>query len=172
MSIFRKLFYSFRKPKFDIVVTHTGSVTGPGKVVPAATLPGYPEKDVSIVSVEGTLHVDEGEFSVRGGCRIRVKEGAKLELGNGFMFRGCKIACTNHISIGRGSVIGAFVTLDDSNGPIVIGENVWIGRSVSIHKGVTIGDGANIPEGMAVTESLPARYGRGTLSKIPQGQAA
>jgi acetyltransferase-like isoleucine patch superfamily enzyme len=43
-----------------------------------------------------------------------------------------------------------------SEGPIIIGNDVWIGAGAIILSGVTIGDGAVIGAGAVVTQSLPA----------------
>ena len=43
-----------------------------------------------------------------------------------------------------------------SNGPIVIGKNVWIGDKVTILPNVTIGDGAIITANAVVTKNIPA----------------
>ncbi|PAW60812.1 MAG: hypothetical protein B9S37_07630 [Verrucomicrobiia bacterium Tous-C3TDCM] len=48
-----------------------------------------------------------------------------------------------------------FVELDQSRGPVIIGNNVWIGDSVIILSGVTIGDGAVIGAGSVVTRDIP-----------------
>jgi acetyltransferase-like isoleucine patch superfamily enzyme len=47
-----------------------------------------------------------------------------------------------------------FVEIDQSKGPVVIGNNVWIGDSVIILSGVTIGDGAVIGAGSVVTKDV------------------
>lgn len=42
-----------------------------------------------------------------------------------------------------------------SNGPIVIGKNVWCGEKATILSGVTIGDGAIIGANSVVTKDVP-----------------
>lgn len=43
-----------------------------------------------------------------------------------------------------------------SNGPVVIGTNVWMGNNVCVMPGVTIGDGAVIGANSVVTHDVPA----------------
>lgn len=87
------------------------------------------------------------------------------------------ITCARHIEIGDGLLTGRFVLITDnshgtsspneimlpplarpvhSNGPIVIGKNVWIGDKVTILPNVTIGDGAIIAANAVVTKNIPA----------------
>lgn len=86
------------------------------------------------------------------------------------------ITCANKITIGRGSGIGRFVLITDnshgnssiedvemplfgrkiqSNGPVCIGENVWIGDKVTILPNVTIGKGCIIAANAVVTKDVP-----------------
>ncbi len=86
------------------------------------------------------------------------------------------ITACRHISIGRNTLIGKWVTITDnahgnsnkeclftpplqrnlySKGAVVIGENVWIGDKATILPGVTIGDGAIIGASAVVTKDIP-----------------
>lgn len=86
------------------------------------------------------------------------------------------ITCANKITIGRGSGIGRFVLITDnshgnssiedvemplfgrkiqSNGPVHIGENVWIGDKATILPNVTIGKGCIIAANAVVTKDIP-----------------
>lgn len=86
------------------------------------------------------------------------------------------ITCANKITIGDGVLTGRFVLITDnshgnntkevadiaplarvvhSNGPVYIGENVWIGDKVTILPNVTIGKGCIIAANAVVTKDIP-----------------
>lgn len=109
----------------------------------------------------------QNTFFIHSGCDIMVFNGAKLNLGSGYVNRYCKIRCYNEITIGNGVAISENFTIWDSdahqitNGseptqPIVIGNKVWIGTNVTVLKGVNIGDGCVIAAGSLVTKDIPA----------------
>lgn len=87
------------------------------------------------------------------------------------------ITCANSITIGDNLLTGKWVTISDnnhgntellmlkqrpldrpimSNGPIIIGKNVWIGDKATILSNVSIGDGAIIAANAVVTKDVPA----------------
>lgn len=89
----------------------------------------------------------------------------------------CHISAINRITIGDNLLTGKWVTIVDnnhgqislnemkmrplerglfSNGPIEIGNNVWIGDKATILSGVKIGDGAIIAANAVVTKNVPA----------------
>ena len=86
------------------------------------------------------------------------------------------ITCANKITIGNSVLTGRFVLITDnshgnstkdsadiaplareihSNGPVCIGDNVWIGDKVTILPNVTIGKGCIIAANTVVTKDLP-----------------
>lgn len=86
------------------------------------------------------------------------------------------ITCANKVTIENGVLTGRFVLITDnshgnntkdnadiaplarkihSNGPIYIGENVWIGDKVTILPNVTIGKGCIIAANAVVTKDIP-----------------
>lgn len=86
------------------------------------------------------------------------------------------ITCANKVTIGNGVLTGRFVLITDnshgnntkevadiaplaryihSNGPVYIGENVWIGDKVTILPNVTIGKGCIIAANAVVTKDIP-----------------
>ena len=86
------------------------------------------------------------------------------------------ITCANKVTIGDGVLTGRFVLITDnshgnntnetadiaplareihSNGPVHIGENVWIGDKVTILPNVTIGKGCIIAANAVVTKDIP-----------------
>lgn len=95
----------------------------------------------------------------------------------------CHIGAFNHITsinkiiIGDGFVSGKWVTITDnshgdtsidtlripvsqriviSNGPVIIGKNVWVGDKATILPGVRIGDGVVVAANSVVTKDVPA----------------
>jgi acetyltransferase-like isoleucine patch superfamily enzyme len=88
-----------------------------------------------------------------------------------FVSQHCTVSGSVHI--GRGTLIGGFVTIIDGNHrfddcsrpireqggeqrPIHIGEDVWIGTNAVILQGVRIGDGAVVAANATVTGDVPA----------------
>ena len=86
------------------------------------------------------------------------------------------ITCANKVTIGNGVLTGRFVLITDnshgnntkevadiaplareihSNGPVCIGENVWIGDKVTILPNITIGKGCIIAANAVVTKDIP-----------------
>ena len=113
----------------------------------------------------GATLICEG-FTFMYGADIILFEGAKLTLGkDSFINSDCKIRCHNNISIGNGCAISHDFTVMDSdahefnghrkNGPVRIGNNVWIGTRVTVLSGVNIGDGSVIAAGTVVTKDVP-----------------
>ena len=87
------------------------------------------------------------------------------------------ITCAQQIIIGEGLLTGRFVLITDnghgkssidettvppllrpvySNGPVIIGRNVWIGDKVTILPNIKIGDGAVIAANAVITKDVPA----------------
>ena len=88
-----------------------------------------------------------------------------------FISQHCTVS--GSVSIGRGTLIGGFVTVIDGNHvfddparpireqggrqrAIDIGEDVWIGSNAVILQGVSIGNGAVIAANATVTRDIPA----------------
>lgn len=86
------------------------------------------------------------------------------------------ITSVNNIKIGNNLLTGRWVTITDnnhgdtsyetlhnpplkrmvtSNGPVIIGNNVWIGDKATILSNVTIGDGVVIAANAVVTKNVP-----------------
>ncbi|WP_407674469.1 DapH/DapD/GlmU-related protein [Parvivirga hydrogeniphila] len=87
---------------------------------------------------------------------------------------GATIVCRQSIRIGNRVLVGANVTITDTDShavdriprrylregvrsaPVVIGDDVFIGGNSIVLKGSTIGDGSVIGAGSVVTGSIPA----------------
>ncbi len=104
-------------------------------------------------------------FSASRGSQIRLADCCTLNTG-------CHLVAIKGIDIGRGTMIGEYVSIRDQNHgfedpsrpmqqqgftgrEIVIGQDVWVGRGVFIGPGVKIGDGCVIGANSVVTHSLP-----------------
>ena len=138
-----------------------------------------------VALIEGAKHIHIGpnthfqrhlyltawsKYSRTGGVMISI--GEKCDFG---AFN--HITATNQIVIGDNCLTGKWVTISDnnhgttskddlslppikrkvvSNGPIIIGKNVWIGDKATVLGGVTIGDGAVVAANSIVTKNVPA----------------
>jgi maltose O-acetyltransferase len=98
---------------------------------------------------------------------IRCGEGARLEIGEACIFNyGVFIDARASIRIGRRCSFGSLVHLADTsphapgtqgrNGPITIGDDVWIAHGAVIEPGVTIGAGSVVSAGSVVVADVPA----------------
>jgi maltose O-acetyltransferase len=100
--------------------------------------------------------------------RISVEEGARLTIGDHVaMNYGVSLDVWHDVCIGSKVMIAPNVTIVDdnrhelepgaplSNGPIVIGDNVWITGNVTILSGVTIGSGSVVAGHSVVTRDIP-----------------
>lgn len=124
-----------------------------------------------IVNEEAKLIV-EGSFGMYQGASIYLAPNAEMLIkGQSFINTNTIINCFLRIEIGKGTVIGDDVRIQDSDNhtiiesgeskmisaPIIIGDHCWIAKNVIILKGVTIGDGAIIGAGAVVVKDIPAR---------------
>lgn len=105
-----------------------------------------------------------------------LRPGAEIVIGADTGMSGGAICAASSIRVGAGCLIGANVTLADTDfhavqpvnrryntnpadiavAPIVVGNNVFIGTGAFILKGVTIGDNSVIGAGSVVTRDVPA----------------
>lgn len=102
--------------------------------------------------------------------------GAEIYVGDDVGISGGTICAAVCIKIGDGTMLGANVTIVDTDfhpvthprrryapladadrAPVIIGKNVFIGTNSIILKGITIGDHAVIGAGSVVTRDIPAR---------------
>jgi acetyltransferase-like isoleucine patch superfamily enzyme len=108
-------------------------------------------------------------------CKITVYSKAKLVIGNNVGMSNVTIVATKDIILGNRVMIGAGVTIIDSDFhsmnsqhwftkedelymkslPVKIGNNVFIGMNSIILKGVLIGDDVRIVAGSVVTTNIP-----------------
>jgi acetyltransferase-like isoleucine patch superfamily enzyme len=122
-----------------------------------------------IIMCNATVRVVGGNFAIKSGAFVEVKDGALLELhGGGYAARNLQIECRNRITIGAGAAIGPDVIIRDNDGHrlttdahdavshVTIGKKVWVGARSIVFKGVTIGDGSIVAAGSLVTHDVPA----------------
>jgi acetyltransferase-like isoleucine patch superfamily enzyme len=128
-----------------------------------------PEPYTAVLKMQRNSKINvTGEFIFYSGHHIIVMEGAKLNLGSGYINRNARIHCFREITIGQNVSISENVTIWDTDAheivgkeslktqPVSIGNHVWIGNNVTILKGVSIGDGAIIAAGAVVNKDVPA----------------
>ncbi len=100
--------------------------------------------------------------------------GASIEIGSDVGISGGSFCAVSRIEIGDGTLIGANVTIADTDfhsvqslkrrhdkegiatSPVNIGKNVFIGTGSIVLKGVSIGDNSVIGAGSVVSRSIPA----------------
>lgn len=121
-------------------------------------------------------------------CRIAVKEGALLKIGDDCQIEGSIIAATQQIELGNNCRIAPFCHLMDgdfhglqdrqaagASGPIILEDGVSLGARVMVLKGVRIGQGAVVAPGSLVTKDVapfslvagvPARWVRDLSNEV------
>lgn len=100
--------------------------------------------------------------------RISVQDGARLTVGDHVAMNcGVSIDVWHEVRIGSKVMIAPNVSILDDNrhelepgaplsdGPIVVGDNVWIAGNVTVLSGVTIGSGSVIAGHSVVTRDIP-----------------
>ena len=100
-------------------------------------------------------------------CRLSVKKGGNLTIGEGCRINGPVIAVTDQVIIGDRCRIapqvyimdGDFHTIEDrlakgTSKPIIIEDDAWVATRSMVLKGVTIGKGAVVAAGSVVTKDV------------------
>lgn len=131
----------------------------------------YPRDKGILVLKENSELLIKGNVSIAQGAYIRLRENAKVSIGNGtFINPRTELIAKDKISIGKNCAISWGVTIMDNDGhliitshkgvtpessPINIKDNVWIGQGATILKGVTIGIGSIVAANAVVTKDVP-----------------
>ena len=112
--------------------------------------------------------------------RISVEDGARLTVGDHVAMNcGVSIEVWHDVRIGNKVMIAPNVSIIDDNrheiepgaplynGPIIIGDNVWIAANVTVLPGVTIGSGSVIGGNSVVSRSIPPNsFAAGSPAKV------
>ncbi len=101
-------------------------------------------------------------------CRLAVKKGGRLIIGNNVRLNGPIISASREIRIGNNCRIAPQVYLMDGDfhsiadrmveaeaRPIIIEDDAWLATRSMVLKGVTIGKGAVVAAGAIVTKDVP-----------------
>lgn len=119
------------------------------------------------LSIGNNAKLYADRFIIYSGSIIKIREGAELILGTGYINYNTLIDCHKKITIGNNVFIGENVVIRDSDNhtinnkeeitkEVTISDNVWIGCNSIILKGVTIEKGAVIAAGSVVTKDVKA----------------
>jgi acetyltransferase-like isoleucine patch superfamily enzyme len=89
-----------------------------------------------------------------------VHAGGVLIVGDESVFNyGVSVESTSRVSIGRRCMFGSFVHIADrdalTEGPVTIGDDVWVAHGAIIGPGVTIGCGSVVGAGSVVIKDVP-----------------
>lgn len=117
-----------------------------------------------VVDVKGRATIGDRVLFLSGvaPCELEVAEGAELVIGDDCYFNyGTSLTAHHAVRIGNRCMFGSFVCIADEDGerqgPVVLGNDVWVAHGAVISPGVTIGDGAVVSAGAVVTADVPAR---------------
>lgn len=155
-------------PNTKISISKTSSIDNYGKIQIGKKWDGAPNFKSCLIMREKSKLIVRGKYDIFGGTIITVNKNAVLELGSGFINRGCNIHVYQNIKIGNNVIIAEDVMIRDSDShslcyegykktsPIKIEDNVWIGARATILKGVTIGSGSVVAAGSIVNKDVPS----------------
>lgn len=181
MKFFKSLLYSLKTKKFVVIYRYANIKNKGNLQVNKKLLVGKKWNKIDngftsiVIKKRGELNADN--FTVYSGCRITIKENAKLSVKSGYINFNGVINCAKEISIGNDVAIANGVIIRDNDGhvvgksesvkPISIGNHVWIGTNAIILKGVNIGNNVVIGAGAVVTKDVPDNsVAVGNLAKI------
>jgi acetyltransferase-like isoleucine patch superfamily enzyme len=116
------------------------------------------------VTNQGTVRIGDRAVFLGGmiPTGIACRPGALIEIGSGSIFNyGVSLEAWSSIRIGSRSMFGSLVRVSDrgtsAQGPVVIGDDVWIAHGAMIEPGVTIGAGSVVAAGSVVSCDVPPR---------------
>lgn len=125
-----------------------------------------------VTEFERGSHVRIGNLTrIHSGCKLKVRQGATLELDDNVVFTyNCIINCRERVTIGEGTSMGPNACIFDHDhdfragldhmryktAPVTIGKNCWISTGAVILMGSTIGDNCVIGAGCVIKGDIPA----------------
>lgn len=130
--------------------------------------------NTEITLERGAKFVVGDKLNMRGTSRIRVRDSAKLTIGNNaYININSMIACHEKIEIGNDVQFGPNVQIYDHDhdfrvkggikagifktSPVKIGNNVWLGANVVILRGTIIGDDCVVAAGTVLNGIYPSK---------------
>lgn len=126
----------------------------------------FPKSKAEAFFVIGGKLIVNGKCYLRYGSTLQVNNNAVMELGGFTCNVGINIQCNNHIIMGKDCMIGRNVVIYDSSyhpsgtnpdflkiseGPVKIGNHVWLGANVIITHSSEIGDGSVVGTGAMIS---------------------
>jgi len=114
------------------------------------------------VANQGTIRIGDRAVFLGGmiATQIACRPGAVIEIGSRSIFNyGVSLEAWSSIRIGSRAMFGSLVRVSDrgksAQGPVVIGDDVWIAHGAVIEPGVTIGAGSVVAAGSVVCGEVP-----------------
>jgi acetyltransferase-like isoleucine patch superfamily enzyme len=111
------------------------------------------------VKNQGTVRIGDRAVFLGGmiATEIACRPGALIEIGSRSIFNyGVSLEARSSIRIGSRAMFGSLVRVTDrGQGPVVIGDDVWIAHGAVIEPGVTIGSGSVVAAGSVVSRDVP-----------------
>lgn len=111
------------------------------------------------------VHLGSRLFFLPGvvATEILCHPGAELVIGDDTGFNGgVFLEAFTSLRIGARCLFGSMVRVADrspaAEGPVVIGDDVWVAHGATIEPGVTIGSGAAVSAGSVVTKDVPPGF--------------
>ena len=173
-SVLKTIFLALRKkstcitvfPHVHVYAAPSSSISGKGRLLLGTRWDHLAYLPSEFYLAEGSKIVINGRIFINTGLHICVNRGATLTIGSGGVNNHLTLDCFSSISIGNGVGMGKGVTIRDSDGhtingndaisaPIVIEDNAWIAFNATILKGVRIGCGSVVAAGAVVTRDVP-----------------
>ena len=149
------------------LIASSDAISGVGRLSIGKRWDGQVGKPTEVVVRRGGQLQVEGNFVLHRGGSIRIGSRGRLTLGSGYIADDFHVECLTAVNIGHDVAIARCVTIMDTDhhaltgartreGPVQIGNHVWIGANATILKNVTIGDGAVVAAGSIVTRDVAA----------------
>lgn len=164
----------FMRVSGSIVLDTNHIFKGMIRINESATSPCNSGSPTEILLTMGKI-VFKGEFFISTGCRVIVNNGGTLTFGDKVRINNQNtIGCFNNIEVMSNASIGHQCQIFDtnfhhiinmesnrvlrSNGPVLIGNNVWLGNRITILHGVSLAPYTIVSSNSLVTKSFMEPY--------------